>query len=325
MNGGGAPLVSVVMPVHNGEDTIQSCIDSILAQTLADFEFLIVDDYSDDGTLERIKGRPDPRVRVLKNGGQRGMSPALNVGLEAARGRFIARMDCDDLSATNRFERQVAFLEAHPEVGVCGTFQEIFGGYRDGFSRTAVTDREIRVSLLVGATMKHPTVMFRASVLREHRLRYDTSLPHAEDYDMWIRASKVTQLHNLPEFLGRYRWESRKIWETDKPVMTDCLFAVWTRQLADLGLDPGREELELYRRVLEGGRLGDMAELLRARAVLRDMLESNGRKGLYDAALMSRLFSRSWRRACRSLARRSWRACAAYGASFLAPSSLWAP
>jgi glycosyltransferase involved in cell wall biosynthesis len=318
-------LVSVVMPVFNGEDFVRSSVESVLAQTLQDFEFIIVDDHSDDSTPDLLAALTDTRITVLRNGGQKGVSPASNLAMKAARGRYIARMDCDDLCATERLEKQVAFLEAHPGVGVCGTFQEIFGGYRDGYSRTAVTDAEIRVGLLFGPTMKQSTVMFRTSVVREHGLYYDLDLRYGEDYDLWVRASKVTQLHNLPEYLCRYRWESKKLWETTHPAVTDLLNAIWSRQFLELGLDLGARDLVLLGLLLGLGAFGDESDLISGGDLLKRILEANRRTKAYDGAVLARRSSEIWRNACRSLARRSWRAAAAYAAALLAPGLLWIP
>lgn len=116
-----APAISVVLPVRNGEAFLADALDSVFAQTFSDFELIVVDDCSTDRTAEMLASTNDSRLRVVRNEEQRGIAGSLNRGFELCGGRYIARMDADDISLPMRFARQVAFLEAHPEVGVCGT------------------------------------------------------------------------------------------------------------------------------------------------------------------------------------------------------------
>ncbi|HAS7841575.1 TPA: glycosyltransferase family 2 protein, partial [Vibrio cholerae] len=123
-----SPKISVVMSVYNGEKYLGEAIDSILKQTFSDFEFIIINDGSTDKTLEIIKSymKKDDRI-VLVSRENKGLIVSLNEGLDLAKGQYIARMDADDISIKSRFEKQIEFLDSNPDIGVCGTWVEVFG------------------------------------------------------------------------------------------------------------------------------------------------------------------------------------------------------
>src|SRR5215471_4573591 len=213
------PVVSVLMPVDNGATHIQESVNSILAQSFADFEMVIVDDGSTDDTLERVQTFSDARIRVIRNERNLKIAVSLNRGLVACRGAFIARMDCDDLCDPRRLERQMTFLDLHQDVGICGTFQKHFGGYHDRRARTQINHEDIAASLLFWPTMLHSTVMFRASAVKQYKLFYDPAFHYCEDYELWIRAARHVQLANVPEYLSSYRWSEQKNREVDEPAL----------------------------------------------------------------------------------------------------------
>ena len=119
------------MTVHNGEKHLSEAIDGILNQTFKDFEFLVIDDGSTDGSADIIQSYKDVRIRFISNGKNLSVPVSLNMGLNLARGEYIARMDCDDISLPQRLEKQVQFMDANPEVGVCGTWLETFGRIKE--------------------------------------------------------------------------------------------------------------------------------------------------------------------------------------------------
>ncbi len=188
------PLISVVMPVYNAEHYVGGAIESILTQTLADFEFLILDDGSTDRTPEILKryAERDPRIHLVSRP-NRGLVPTLNEGLALARGEFIARMDADDLALPQRFERQVAYLREHPEV-LCmgGAAMEIDAAGRDlVVTRNPPDDETIQEFLVTGHNrLFHPTVMMR----REPVLAvggYREEMKVGQDLDLWLRLGEA--------------------------------------------------------------------------------------------------------------------------------------
>lgn len=153
------PVVSVLMPTYNAEKYLKEAIDSILNQTFTDFEFLIIDDNSKDKTKKIIGKYNDKRIKLIK-GPQKGLAAALNCGIKKAQGKYIARMDADDISLPARFEKQVNYLEAHPEITVLGTWQEHFGRW-NFIHKAKATHEECKAELLFNCDLCHSTLMFR--------------------------------------------------------------------------------------------------------------------------------------------------------------------
>jgi hypothetical protein len=209
---GDARLVSVVMAVHNGELFLDEAIRSILDQRFGDFEFIIIDDGSTDGTGERLGHyrQLDGRVQVHTQEKQ-GHAASLNQGCGLARGKYLARMDADDIALPDRFERQVAFLERHPQVAVLGGAAHLIdrNGHTLGCRRFPAQDRAIKKVLPHRNPLIHSTVMMRKAAF-EAVQGYRPAFEDAEDYDLWLRMSERYQLANLVEPLGSFRiWQNQ--------------------------------------------------------------------------------------------------------------------
>ena len=204
------PRISVLMPAYNSEQYVAEAIESILNQTFADFEFIIINDGSKDNTAKIIQeyAKKDARIKFVNHTKNKGLIGVLNEGLDLARGEYIARMDSDDISLSMRFEKQVAYMDAHPECGVLGTWFQTFGNA----TNTVRHPERIRLlNILADQHVGHPTVMMRKSVLDKYGFRYDPNYKHAEDFELLSRMVMVTEIHNLPEILLRYRWAGTNI------------------------------------------------------------------------------------------------------------------
>ena len=198
------PKISVLMPAYNAEKYIKEAIDSILNQTFTDFEFIIIDDCSTDSTAEIIKSYSDERIKYYKNEQNLGVARTLNRGLDLATGEYIARMDSDDISLPKRFEEQIKFMDKHKDIAVLGTGIEIFGSLRGKriFSRTS---KELKVDLLFGCCLAHPSVMLRAKYFGKNKLHYNPEFSKMEDFDLWERISKDYKMATIPDVLVKYR------------------------------------------------------------------------------------------------------------------------
>jgi len=193
------------MPARDAAAYLREALDSVLAQSVRDLELVAVDDGSTDDT-PRILGEyaaRDERVRVLAREAQ-GLAPALNAGCAAARAPVVARMDADDVMLPGRLERQLAFLDAHPDVGLLGGAYVLLGpgGERLATIRYPADDAALQDALLRGNCFAHPTVAFRRALWEElggYRLR------NAEDYDLWLRMAERTRLASLREPVLLYR------------------------------------------------------------------------------------------------------------------------
>lgn len=199
------PFVSVVMPVFNAEKYLISSIESILNQTYLNFEFIIINDGSTDNSLEIIKQykAKDDRI-VIVSRENKGLSFSLNEGILLSKGKYIARMDADDISLENRLQKQVGFMENNLDIGVCGSWIKIFEDEIDGHIwKLPYSDDECKVVLFVGCCFAHPTVMIRKNILDTYGVQYKKHL--AEDYGMWVCLSKITKFANMQEVLLLYR------------------------------------------------------------------------------------------------------------------------
>lgn len=208
MNSTKAPKITVLMPVYNCELYIKEAIDSILNQTFTDFEFLIIDDASTDETVSVIKEYKDSRIKLIEKPVNTGYTNSLNYGLKEAKGEYIARMDGDDISLPERFAKQVAFLDSNPDVILCGTLYQIIG--TDKICNHPLTHEEIKVKLISGCYIAHPTVMFRKVTFYFYNLEYDPNMEPAEDYDLWTRIVFLGEMANIGEVLLYYRVHSQQ-------------------------------------------------------------------------------------------------------------------
>jgi glycosyltransferase involved in cell wall biosynthesis len=204
------PKVSVLMPVYNGELYLREAIDSILNQTFSDFELIIIDDCSKDGSVELIKTYTDSRIRLIANPVNQGLRFILNQGNQLAQAEYIARMDCDDISLPQRLAKQVAYLDRHPEIAIVGA-QSIYidtaGKIIDNnMYWCAAEHSSIRWAAGYECPFVHPLVMYRKQVLWGELGGYDENATFAEDYEMWLRLlQRNYQGANLTEVLLKYR------------------------------------------------------------------------------------------------------------------------
>ena len=203
------PFISVIMPVYNCERYIKEAIDSILNQTYANFEFFIIDDASKDQTLSIIKAYDDIRIKLVEKEVNSGLTKSLNIGLSMAKGKYIARMDVDDISLPERFAKQLSFLDSNPDYVLCGSNYSIIGSNK--VVTLPKTNENIRLGLLESCIIAHPSVMFRNSVLLANNITYDSSTEPAEDYHLWVKLISKGKFYNLQEFLLQYRVHDKQI------------------------------------------------------------------------------------------------------------------
>tara|TARA_B100000929_G_scaffold219305_1_gene175895 strand:+ start:17188 stop:18159 length:972 start_codon:yes stop_codon:yes gene_type:complete len=203
-----SPKISVLLPVYNAEAFIAKSIQSILDQTEPDFELLVIDDCSTDGSIEIINRFKDPRIIFHRKKRNSGYTESLNWAIDQARGTYIARMDADDVSLPKRFEKQLTFLEQHPDVALCGTDARVEGSSLKFNYPTE--PKAIQVNLLLGSSLIHPSIMGRAEIFKHYK--YDPTKEPAEDYDLFTRLVVAGEkLANLDEALLIYRVHNNQI------------------------------------------------------------------------------------------------------------------
>ncbi|WP_299101264.1 glycosyltransferase [uncultured Winogradskyella sp.] len=237
-----SPKLTVLLPVYNCAKYVGAAIDSVLMQTFKDFEFIIIDDASTDDTLKIINTYSDARIKVIKQQNNYGITHNLNYGLTIAQGEYIARMDGDDISLPKRFEKQITYLDANPNVIVCGTNYKILD--TDIIKNLPSSHDDIKVELLYGSCFGHPTVMMRRSVFQENKIAYNTTLETAQDYNLWVRLLQYGELHNLTEVLLEYRIHEDQI--SKKRKVSQQIGGVKTKFLLLNYLKPNLDEKEQH-------------------------------------------------------------------------------
>lgn len=197
-------LVSVIMPVYNGQKYLAEAISSILHQSYENWELIIIDDGSTDDSLQVAKEFGDPRLRILVNEQNRGVAFSLNRAIRESRGEYVARMDSDDIARPERLKVQVEFLKNNPSISIVGSAIQCFGEIENLYLYPE-NHAECLVDLLFKPCFAHPAVMWRKEDLVEHSLWYQEEPPTAEDYDLWERASHFVKFANIKEVLLDYR------------------------------------------------------------------------------------------------------------------------
>ncbi|MDM1062264.1 glycosyltransferase [Empedobacter falsenii] len=199
------PKISVLLPVYNGAEFLQTAIDSILGQSFSNFEFIIINDASTDNSENVILSNTDSRIVYVKNELNLGLIKTLNKGLDICKGEYIARMDQDDIALPTRFEKQVNILDNHPEIGVCGTCFTFFGyDTQNRVIEHPENPEQIKIAMLGYCAIGHPTVLLRKKAIQN--LRYDVNYQAAEDYEFWSRLLRITKFYNIQESLLDYRY-----------------------------------------------------------------------------------------------------------------------
>ena len=232
------------MPVRNGGAFLAGAVQSILDQSLQEFELLLVDDHSSDGAIDRLH-RNDDRLVVLSHEGA-GVSSAFNAGLARARGQFIARMDADDIALRERLEQQVSFLRSHEDIDICGACVEIFseqkiaGGNEryQAWLNNLRTPQAIRREMFIESPIPNPTAMFRSTALRSLGGFHDPEWP--EDYDLYLRAdARGIKMGKPPGCLLRWREHPGRLTRTEDRYSQGNFQAAKAHYLANSRLPAG--------------------------------------------------------------------------------------
>lgn len=250
------PLVSVVMGCYNSEKYIRESIDSILSQTIHDIEFIIIDDCSKDDTVSIIQSYKDKRIRLILNKENRGLGYNLNYGLKISNGKYIARMDADDISLPNRFEEQIKYLEKNREVVCVGTWSKkigeinIFTKLFSPYIKTKCDYEMLKALVLFGTPMMHPSVMFNGDIIRKEHINYDPEYRKAQDYELWSRIIWQYRLANIPKVLLHYRYSQDQASNKNRSEQVSLSNNIYKRLLKlVLKREPRQHELEIHKMI----------------------------------------------------------------------------
>ncbi len=298
------------MSVFNSERYLKDAVESILSQTYKNFEFIIIDDGSSDSSLRIIKSYKDKRIRLIENKVNIGLAASLNKGLVMATGKYIARMDSDDISMPDRLERQFKYMESHPDVICYGSWARYFGSNLpktlrikhslhlfDTF-RVPLNHNDIQASLLFWIPFVHPTVMFNASLLKINDINYNPQIRRAQDYELWSRLCFLGKCANSSKILLKYRISATNAGSTSHDdqlnVRREVVKGIVYKLLGRL---PTAEELTTHMKIVER-EINNKKYLYEAKKWL-NLLASKAKENLmFDQGSLIKAISAEWRRCC---------------------------
>lgn len=295
------PAISVVMSVYNSEKYIAEAIESILGQTFADFEFIIINDGSTDESLNIIKKymKKDERI-VLISRENKGLPCSLNEGISLAKAKYIARMDADDLSLPNRFEEQFEFMELNDDIGICGTWAESFGeGVKPKLMKYPKYHEELEVVLLFAVCFAHPTVMIRKQILDHNDLKYNEDYSNSQDYELWEKLSHVTKMANLQKPLLRYRVSSYSITgivdSTKSELRYQLVSTVFKKILCNVGVQNNDKNNRLHFALGLNARIFDEnIDLMFLHLYFRSIIKMNNSNNYFNKDYLVKYLSRKF-------------------------------
>ena len=294
------PTVSVVMSVFNGDEFLCDAIESILNQTFTDFEFIIIDDGSTDQSLDIMKSYNDNRIQIIKNDNNLGLPVSLNKGIKIAKGEYIARMDCDDISLPTRLGKQVRFMDSNRNIGMSGTQVEYFG-MKQGFSSFSTDPEFIKCSLLFrNKHLAHPTVIMRKELLEKYNLHYNSKYFYSQDTDLWCRLCSYTLLTNLPEVLLKYRVgeHNNKLNLNKKKMKLHFAKEIAKHNLNLLGINATEKELINHVIISRGPLKKSKDNIVEFEKWLKIILENNKKKNIYQKDGLSKIVAERWFSIC---------------------------
>lgn len=295
-------LISVIMGNYNTPvNYLREAIDSVLAQTYSNFEFIIVDDCSTDDSCAAIESYTDPRIRLIRNEKNLGLAASMNRALELCRGEYVARMDSDDVCFPQRFEKQMAYMEQNPDVILCGSYVRFIDENGDsprGEWRVKFThDPDVyRIHLLFSnhPLIVHPSWMMNNRLLQEHHIRYHEPYKYAQDYSMLVRCSHYGKCDICPEVLLKYRTHGNQVSSQHKAEQIKYDYQIIQDQLDELHLVLPEEIRDLHLRYLQVKKPYDK----RLRRWLCQIIKANRKYGVYNQTKLCLIIMRRWGRIC---------------------------
>lgn len=239
-------LVSILIPVFNAEKYLAEAIESILNQSYSDFEFLIINDGSNDKSEEIILSYSDQRIRYIKNESNLKLIKTLNKGIQICKGKYIVRMDADDISHPERIQKQVEFMESNPDIGICGSWFETFGEVDTSIVRYKETHDEIMTKMLYQCHLCHPSIILRREIFDDPDMYFDENYPHAEDYDFYLKVSKKWKFHNIQEAILKYRIHNESVSNKNKSIQIKNSLIIKKRFFTELHTQATDEQVEAF-------------------------------------------------------------------------------
>lgn len=274
------------MPTYNVAPYVKEAVESVLRQSYDDFELLVIDDASTDGTLDVVYAIDDPRIRIVQNERNLGLADNLNRGLSLINTELVARMDGDDIAEPHWLKSEIDFLDAHPDIGICGGGFERFGTVNT-IVRMPEKPEEILVQMLMQCSIIVPT--FRMSLYRDHNLRYRSDAFPAEDYRFWADCLRVTKAYNIQDTLFHYRMHPSQICSSMVTKQKEKVNEVRHNMLDLFGEGICAEDREFFIGTFVEGEIKGKADLRQRYAFIDKLVGINRDKRSFDEETLCRV------------------------------------
>ena len=291
-------IISVLMPVYNGEKYLRAAVDSILNQIYKNFEFIIINDGSTDATDTIILSYDDNRIKYIKNNSNLGLIASLNTGIALAQGSYIARMDADDISLPNRLKHQLEYMLLNPEVGVCGCDYFQFSGSVKKYHTAFYTHDEIFGYMLFNSSIVHPSLLIKKEVLQSFSPVFDSNYKHAEDFELWAKlifTTKFSAIHS-PEF--EYRMHKAQVTKVHKAEQINSANKVRKTILQKAGFVFSENELAIHCKIGSSQLFNSTTELQHVEEWLTKLVQQNQVLKVVDEAIFNNVIGKQWYDSC---------------------------
>lgn len=282
------PLVSVVMSTLNtDEEFLKLSINSILKQSYNNIEFIIIIDGGNDDNI--IKNNfDDKRIKIYKHKNSIGLPSSLNEAIINANGKYIARMDSDDISLVNRIESQVKYMEKNENIDICATYYKCFGNSKKVVKEKYIKPNDIKAKLFFTNIIAHPSVMFRKSSIEKYNLYYDTSFTYSQDFELWNRIIDVN-IGILPKITLKYRIHNKQISSTKKEKQNEFYYKILCNNLVRIGLD---EKYLNYILILNGRKKNNECNKIKDFIIM--LIEKNKENKIYNQESFKKVLNRQY-------------------------------
>jgi len=297
------PLVSVLIPCYNVENFVVESVSSIINQTYKNLEIILINDCSTDKTQEKLDylAANDSRIKVYRNEKNLKLIKTLNKGVDICCGKYIARMDADDISLPARIEKQVNFLEEHTDYSIVSTMFYTFntGSSKKNLYKNPSHFEDLQAYLLFKSGICHPAVMIKKSLFTEYGLKFEENYLHVEDYALWSKALYITKLANLDEPLLLYRVHKNQISSLNEKKQIDNKKEVFKIHCEKLDLESDPENLDVYASVAECvPSEASLDYLNKCEQFMLDLLKKNKVNKFCSHIYLKNLLSLHWLRLC---------------------------
>ena len=284
-------LVSIITSVYNCEKYITEMIDSIINQSYQDWELILIDDASTDTTWDLISRYTDVRIIKIKNENNIGLTRNLNKALAFAKGKYIVRIDGDDVAYPSRLERQVQFMEEHPNIALSGCWIKIFGE-KDDIWKSIIDNESLKINLLFNAIIFHPTFIIRKSILEKYNLKYNEKLLYAQDYDLECQIAKYEEVANISDILVKYRIHGGQVSSGKRAQQIECANRTRKKLLKELDIILNEDSFRYWQRfcMLDYHILSDK-EIKELHSTCEQIIFNNKAKGIFDFEQLEKIIN----------------------------------